>query len=158
MTVPVAPPANVVLLPLSSSSALPPFAPALPMVNAEGVLPLIPKTMPPMPSGELLPAAELIAMVVVLLVKKFATSVLVVAFNAPGKLPAPVLQLFSAPAASHNPLVGEALHVAEAACEPAGMRPKVSVTAESRLRMRVGFKAAWVVRGFYRKNSMRDSN
>ena len=63
---------------------------------------------------------------------KVATSVFVIESSAvvPGKVPAPVLQLFSVPLASQKPLVGAAFQLPLAACdncEPSGDNPTVTV-------------------------------
>src|SRR4051794_17366078 len=88
--------------------------------------------MAPRFNGEPLGVVELIEM----FVKEetalnVATSALVIepATVVPGKVAAPVLQLFSVPVASHTPLVGAALQFALAACAtcaPSGESPAVA--------------------------------
>ena len=111
-----------------SSSELPP---TVPMVKAEGDATL-PKAMLPIPSDVALPAVELMAMVVELLVRNVAVSVFVMELSAPGKVAAPVLQLFSAPAASQMPFVGVAFQVPLAAlAEWLADNPKAAAIARA---------------------------
>jgi hypothetical protein len=85
-----------------------------PIVKAERLAPV--NAMLPMFKAEVLPAVEFIeSEVVELVLEKVAKSALSVVPIAPGKVPAPVLQLASAPAASQMPFVGVAFQVALAA-------------------------------------------
>ena len=133
MTVWVAP-AVVTVLAMEMAPALPRSSElpmVVPIVKAEGEDVAVPKVMLPMPSGVALGRVPSIRMVVVALVKNVATSVLVIESKAPGKVPGPVLQLFSAPAASHMPFVGVEFQVALAAC--AEWQPISAATVPARM-------------------------
>ncbi len=107
--------------PLDSNSEEPVV---VPMVKALMAVAAAPKLILPMFSG------LLSVMAVVLLDRNVAVSALLitVADVVPGKVFAPVLQLFSPPVAAQLPSVGVALHVAEAA-KAEGTAPHASIIA-----------------------------
>jgi len=104
--------AKLMIPPLFKSNPLPPV---VPMVNALMAVEVAPKVMLPIPSELVLPVLELMAIEVVLLLKKVAVSELVVDVE-PGKVAAPLAQLVWPVIASQSPFVGVTLQVELAAC------------------------------------------